>query len=100
MVAERTHPRVLRELTDVIARPLLIVFDQSWQLGEVSKDWRKANVIAIFKNGKKGNPGNYKMVSLTWIPRKVMYQLILESIYSHIKEKKIIRRRQHGFTKG
>jgi len=29
------HPQVLRELADAIARPVLVIFDQSWQLGEV-----------------------------------------------------------------
>ena len=32
------HPQVLRELADVIARTLLIVFDWSWWLREVLED--------------------------------------------------------------
>ncbi|KAK4827590.1 LOW QUALITY PROTEIN: hypothetical protein QYF61_019492 [Mycteria americana] len=94
------HPRVLSELADVIARPLLIIFDQSWRLREVLKDWRKANVMSIFKKGKEEDPGNYTPVILTLIPGKVMEQLILETISKDMDNNNIIRSSQHGFTKG
>jgi len=41
------HPRVLRELADVIAEPLSIVIEWSWRTGEVPKDWRKASVTPV-----------------------------------------------------
>jgi len=66
----------------------------------VPKDWRKANVTPGFKKGKKEDPGNYRLVSLTSIPGKVMEQLILEVIIKQVEEKKVIRSSQHGFTKG
>jgi len=94
------HPRVLRELADVIAEPLCIIFERSWRTGEVPKDWRKASVTPIFKKGKKEDPGNYRPVSLASIPGKVMEQLILEVIIKQVEEKKVIRSSQHGFTKG
>ena len=50
------HPRVLRELVDVIAEPLSIIFERSWRTGEVPEDWRKANVTPVFKEGKKEEP--------------------------------------------
>ena len=62
------HPQVLRELADVIAEPLSIIFERSWRTAEVLEDWRKASVTAVFKKGKKEDPGNYKLVSLTSIP--------------------------------
>ncbi|GAB0207230.1 mitochondrial enolase superfamily member 1 [Grus japonensis] len=64
------------------------------------KDWRKANVTPIFKKGRKEGPGNYRPVSLTSIPGKVMEQLILGVISKHVEEKTVIRSGQHGFTKG
>jgi len=63
---------VLRELADVIAEPLSIVFERSWRTGEVPEDWRKASVTSVFKKGKKEDPGNYRPVSLICILGKVI----------------------------
>jgi len=94
------HPRVLRELENVIAEPLSIIFERSWRTGEVPEDWRKAIVTLVFKKGRKEDPGNHRPVSLTSIPGKVMEQLILEVINKQVEGKKVIRSSQHGFTKG
>jgi len=90
---------VLKEPADVIAETLSIIFERSWRTGEVPKDWRKASVTPVFKKGKE-DPGNYRPVSLTSSPGKVMEQLILDSISKQVEEKKVIRSSQHGFTKG
>jgi len=66
------NPQMLRELADVIAEPLSIIFERSWRTEEVPEDWRKANVTPVFKKGKKDDPGNYRPVSLTSIPGKVV----------------------------
>jgi len=94
------HPRVLRELANVIAEPLSINFERFWRAGEVPEDWRKANVTPVFKEGKKEDPGNYRPVSLTTIPGKAMEQLILEVIVKQVEEKKVIKSSHHELTKG
>ncbi|KFV82338.1 RNA-directed DNA polymerase from mobile element jockey, partial [Struthio camelus australis] len=90
MGPDRMHPQVLRELADVIARPLSIIFERSWRSGEVPEDWKKASVTPVFQKGKKEEPGNSRPVSLTSIPGKVMEQLLLEVITKHVEDQKVI----------
>ena len=49
MGPEEIHPRVLRELAEVIAEPLSIIYQRSLLTGEVPEDWRLANVTPISK---------------------------------------------------
>jgi len=91
---------VLRDLVDVMDEPLSTIFERFWRTGEVPEDWRKASVTPVFKKGRKKDPGNYRLVSLTSIPGKMIEQLILGVITKQVEEKKVIRSNQHGFIKG
>ncbi|KFQ94454.1 hypothetical protein Y956_06122, partial [Nipponia nippon] len=71
------HPRGLRELAEVLAKPLSIIYQQTWLTGEVPVNWKLANVMPIYRKGQKEDPGNYRPVSLTSMLGKVMEQIIL-----------------------
>jgi len=53
------HSSILRELADVIAKPLSMMFERSWQSGEVPGDWKKGSITIVVKKGRKEDPGNY-----------------------------------------
>jgi len=80
------HSRVLRELVAELAKPLSVIYQQSWITEEVPDDWRITNVTPIYKKGQKGDPGNYRPVSLISILGKIMEPFILSALTGHVKD--------------
>ena len=94
------HPRVLRELADVIADPLKQIFDKSLSEGKLPSEWKDAEVRPIFKKGDKTAPGNYRPVSLTSVVCKVFESFIRDALYNHLVNNKLLSTEQFGFCKG
>ncbi|KFO64128.1 RNA-directed DNA polymerase from mobile element jockey, partial [Corvus brachyrhynchos] len=81
------HPRVMKEMADELVKPLSIIYQESWPSGEVPDDWKLANIRPIYEKGsRKEDPGNYRPVSLTSVPGKVMEQFVLSAITQHLQD--------------
>ena len=79
-------------------KPLSIIFEKSWRLGDIPEDWKKANVTLSYKKGLKEDPGSYRPISLTSVPGKIMERILLGAMASQTKH--VIAKSQHGFTMG
>ena len=84
------HPRVLKELSDALTKPLTLLFRASAEQESIPDEWRTATVSAIFKKGNKKLPNNYRPVSLTCICCKLIESIFRDKIIDHM-EKKIIQ---------
>ncbi|KFV15868.1 RNA-directed DNA polymerase from mobile element jockey, partial [Tauraco erythrolophus] len=90
MGPDEIHPRVLTELADVTAEPLSIIYQSSWESEDVPADWKQASVIPVYKKSVKEDPGNYRPVSLTSVPGKIMEKIILGTTERRLKNNAII----------
>ena len=68
-------------------------------MGILPQGWKDGNVTPIFKKGKKHQPGNYRPVSLTSIPCRVMEKLVRNEIMEHLINNNLLSKFQHGFIK-
>lgn len=89
--------RILKELVDVVAEPLSIIYhyQRSWESVEILDDWKLASIIPIYKKGMKGDPRNYRLVSLISLPGRIM-DIIPATTEKHLKNNAVTRHRQHG----
>ena len=96
---DQIPPKVLKEISKEIAKPLSILFNKSIEKGIVPTEWKYAEVTAIFKKGNKTDPGNYRPVSLTCICCKIMEEFVRDEIVDHMTKNELYSKCQHGFRK-
>ncbi len=94
------HPHVLQKCAASMAKPLSLIFKKSLESGLVPSSWREANITHLFKKGSKLDAANYRPVSLTSVPCKVMEKLIRNYVLSHLTDNNLINNKQHGFVPG
>ena len=75
------------------------MFNMSLESGTLPKDWKEAEVTAIFKKGSKSDPGNYRPVSLTCILCKVLESVVRDAVVAHFEDHKLYAECQHGFRR-
>ena len=91
------HPKVIKECAESFALPLWIIFQESFEEGILPRDWKDAVITPIFKKGSKTDPLNYRPVSLTSVPCKLMEKIITRKVKQHLEENDILSQEQHGF---
>ena len=89
--------KILRELATELAPILTKIFQLSFDSGELPLIWKNANVAPVFKKGPVCISSNYRPISLTSIPCKLMEHVIAHQIRSHLDYHNAITNLQHGF---
>lgn len=72
-----------------------LFFHVSWESGEISVDWKLANVGLVFKKDKKEDPDNYRPVCLALVPGKLMEKIMLGVTEKDLKGYAVIGHSQY-----
>ena len=89
--------RFLKEVAGEIAPFLSHLYTRSLEDGDVPLAWKQSWVAPIFKKGLRADPANYRPVSLTCIPSKLMEHVVCKHIRNHLDRYKVLSPFQHGF---
>ena len=90
----------LKNCAAEIAPMLADFYQQNLEEGITPVDWKKANVAPVFKKGSRSLPSNYRPISLTSIPCKILEHIISSQINRHLAEHDGLSNLNHGFRRG
>lgn len=90
------HPRILKECAEELAPSLCALFNLSLHLGKLPLEWKRSNVVPVFKKGVKSAISNYRPISLLSIVSKLCERCVLRELVSSLSS--LLCPEQHGFT--
>ena len=91
---------ILKECREQLIEPICDIISCSIETGNVPVEWKRANVVPLYKNGNRQEPLNYRPVSLTSIMCKLCEKVIKRQWVEHLEKEKIINESQFGFRQG
>ena len=90
-------PKVIKDKVNWYLEPLEHIINLSLTTGIVPLQWKKANVIPLFKNGNPHVFENYRPVSLLPVFSKVMEKVIYTRCIKYLGKNNILYEYQFGF---
>ena len=93
---DELHPRVLKELATELGPIFTHLFQQSIDSGDIPKEWTLANISPLFKKGDRSLACNYRPVSLTCVPCKLLEHIVCSNTLMNIN---FCQTKQHAFRK-
>ena len=88
---DELHPSVLKELASELGPMFAHLFQQSIDTGEIPKEWSLANICPLYKKGDRSLACNYRPVSQTCIPCKLLEHIVWSDITSPVSSPRLKR---------
>ena len=92
--------RMLKLCGKSICKPLNLIFQSCIKHDEFPTEWKKANVVPVYKKSGKQILKNYRPVSLLPICGKIFERLLYNRLYEYFIENELISTNQSGFKPG
>ncbi|GIY30683.1 probable RNA-directed DNA polymerase from transposon BS [Caerostris darwini] len=95
------HGQFIVNLGSCAIKRLLHIFNLSWKLGRLPRQWKTAIVVPIRKPNKDAScMGSYRPITLTCMTCKLIERIILRRITFHLMNRNMLPQEQYGFRKG
>ena len=93
---DELHSWVLKELATELGPVFAHLFQQSIDTGEIPKEWSLASICPLFKKSDRSLACNYRPVSLTYVPSKLLEHIVCSNIMAHLDEYKLLSDKQQS----
>ena len=90
-------PLFFKECSQFLIEPLKLIFQRSFEDSEIPLSWKIAEIVPIFKKGSRNDVANYRPVSLTCVPCRLMESVLKRQLVEHLRRNNLISDYQHGF---
>ena len=79
-----------------------MIFQRSLDTGRLPPDWLEANITALFRKGDCHKAENYRPISLTSVPCKILEHIICHHIFCHLETHNFLTnlKLNHSFCTG
>ena len=91
---------MLKICDESICTPLRTIFQSCLDNGKFPSEWKKANVVPVFKKNNKEELKNYRPISLLPVSSKIFERLLYDSMFKFFTENNLISLNQSGFKPG
>ena len=88
---------MLKLCSNLICKPLGITFNRCLETDSFPNDWKKGNVVPVFKKGDEEILTNYRPILLLPVCGKIFEKLIFNKMFKFFIENDLISLNQSGF---
>jgi ribonuclease P/MRP protein subunit RPP40 len=86
-----------KDLARTLYLPLYRILGTSLSTGVLPTCWKMARVIPVYKAGNAAEPGNYRPISLTCAPCRILERIIRDDLMKHLYWNNLVPTDQFGF---
>ena len=91
-------PLLFKGSAECLTGPLSLLLTSFFSVGQIPKEWLRAIVTPVYKNGSASMSTNYRPISLTCVACKLMERIIVSEMLSYLRSNNLISKQQHGFV--
>ena len=93
-------PRILKECSEVLSSPLVLLLNTSFFLGQLLTLWKNTNITLVPKKGNRNLRENYCQVSLTCILYKSTEKVVRNRVIDFWSDLNLFNPNQFTYLRG